>query len=83
MLPCSLALLVHQNPDPRRRARALGIWGGMGSLGVALGPVIGGVLVTVAGWRSIFLVNVPICLLTIVLLRRYATESPANADPGG
>ena len=38
----------------------------------------GGVLVTVAGWRSIFLVNVPICLLTIVLLRRYATESPRN-----
>ena len=80
MLPCSLALLVHQNPDPRRRARALGIWGGMGSLGVALGPVIGGVLVTVAGWRSIFLVNVPICLLTIALLRRYATESPRHPD---
>ena len=52
----------------------------MGSLGVALGPVIGGVLVTVAGWRSIFLVNVPICLLTIALLRRYATESPRNPD---
>jgi len=80
MLPCSLALLVHQFPDPRARARALGVWGGMGSLGVALGPVAGGVLVTVAGWRSIFLVNVPICLLTIVLLRRYATESPRNPD---
>ena len=80
MLPCSLALLVHQFPDPRARARALGVWGGMGSLGVALGPVAGGVLVTVAGWRSIFLVNVPICLLTIVLLRRYADESPKNPD---
>jgi len=80
MLPCSLALLVHQFPDPRQRARALGVWGAMGSLGVALGPVAGGVLVTVAGWRSIFGVNVPICLLTIVLLRRYATESPV--DPG-
>jgi len=78
MLPCSLALLVHQFPDPSQRARALGVWGGMGSLGVALGPVAGGVLVTVAGWRSIFLVNVPICLLTIVLLRRYVTESPKN-----
>ena len=80
MLPCSLALLVHQFPDPRARARALGVWGGMGSLGVALGPVAGGVLVTVAGWRSIFLVNVPICLLTITLLRRYADESPKNPD---
>jgi len=38
------------------------------------------VLVTAAGWRSIFLVNVPICLLTIVLLRRFATESPKNPD---
>jgi DHA2 family methylenomycin A resistance protein-like MFS transporter len=79
MLPCSLALLVHQFPDARARARALGVWGAMGSLGVALGPVAGGVLITLAGWRSIFLVNVPICLVTIVLLRRYATESPRNS----
>jgi DHA2 family methylenomycin A resistance protein-like MFS transporter len=80
MLPCSLALIVHQFPEPSKRARALGVWGAMGSLGVALGPVAGGILVTLAGWRSIFLVNVPICLVTIVLLRRYATESPAKPD---
>jgi DHA2 family methylenomycin A resistance protein-like MFS transporter len=78
LLPCSLALLVHQFPDPRARAHALGIWGAMGSLGVALGPVLGGVLVATAGWRSIFGVNVPICLLTVVLLRRHVTESPLN-----
>jgi MFS transporter, DHA2 family, methylenomycin A resistance protein len=52
LLPCSLALLVHQFPDPAARARALGVWGGMGSLGVALGPVAGGALVAEAGWRS-------------------------------
>jgi MFS transporter, DHA2 family, methylenomycin A resistance protein len=78
LLPCSLALLVHQFPDPRSRARALGVWGAMGSLGVALGPLCGGVLVELAGWRSIFLVNVPICVLTAVLLRRHVTESPLN-----
>ena len=78
LLPCSLALIVHQFPDPPARARALGVWGGMGSLGVALGPVIGGVLVSLVGWRSIFLVNVPICLLTVYLLRRYVRESPLN-----
>jgi DHA2 family methylenomycin A resistance protein-like MFS transporter len=78
LLPCSLALLVHQFPDPRARARALGVWGGMGSLGVALGPVLGGALVALAGWRSIFLVNVPVCLLTVALLRRYVQESPRN-----
>ena len=80
LLPCSLALLVHQFPDPRARARALGVWGGMGSAGVALGPVLGGVLVAAAGWRSIFLVNVPVCLATIVLLRRYVTESAPDPD---
>jgi MFS transporter, DHA2 family, methylenomycin A resistance protein len=78
LLPCSLALIVHQFPDPPSRAKALGVWGGMGSLGVALGPVLGGALVAAAGWRSIFLVNVPVCALTIVLLRRYVSESPAN-----
>src|ERR1700729_545558 len=76
LLPCSLALLVHQFPDPRARAGALGVWGGLGSLGVALGPVFGGVLVAMAGWRSIFLVNVPVCALTVILLRRHVTESP-------
>jgi DHA2 family methylenomycin A resistance protein-like MFS transporter len=78
LLPCSLALLVHQFPDPRARAHALGVWGAMGSLGVALGPVLGGALVAAAGWRSIFGVNVPVCLLTVVLLRRHVTESPLN-----
>jgi DHA2 family methylenomycin A resistance protein-like MFS transporter len=76
LIPCSLALIVHQFPDPPRRARALGVWGGMGSLGVALGPVVGGGLVAVAGWRWIFLVNVPVCALTMVLLRRHVAESP-------
>ena len=44
LLPCSLALLVHQFPDSRDRARALGVWGAMGSLGVALAPLPGALL---------------------------------------
>ena len=78
LLPCSLALIAHQFPDAGQRARALGVWGGMGALGVALGPVIGGGLVAVAGWRWIFLVNVPVCALTVVLLRRHVRESPPD-----
>src|SRR6185437_9777503 len=74
----NVALLVHHFPDQKERARALGVWGGMGSVGVALGPVAGGALVAAVGWRSIFLVNVPICLLTAVLLRRFADESPTH-----
>jgi DHA2 family methylenomycin A resistance protein-like MFS transporter len=80
LLPCSLALIVHQFPDPRARARALGVWGGMGSLGVALGPVLGGALVALTGWRAIFVVNVPVCALTMVALRRYVAESPLKPE---
>jgi MFS transporter, DHA2 family, methylenomycin A resistance protein len=80
LLPCSLALLVHQFPDARARARALGVWGGMGSLGVALGPVIGGGIVALASWRLIFVINVPVCATTIFLLRRRVPESPRNAS---
>jgi DHA2 family methylenomycin A resistance protein-like MFS transporter len=80
LLPCSLALIVHQFPDPKARARALGVWGGMGSLGVALGPVLGGALVSLVGWRSIFLVNVPVCVVTVILLRRYVRESPVHPE---
>jgi MFS transporter, DHA2 family, methylenomycin A resistance protein len=78
LLPCSLSLIVHQFPDRQARARALGVWGGMGSLGVALGPVAGGTLIALASWRAIFLVNVPVCALTAWLLVRYVAESPAQ-----
>ena len=80
LLPCSLALIVHRFPDPGDRARALGVWGALGSAGVALGPVLGGGLIAVAGWRSIFLVNIPVCVVTAGLLLRYVPESPT--DPG-
>ncbi len=80
LIPCSLALLVHQFPDPRSRARAIGVWGAMGAIGVALGPVLGGVLVAVATWRLIFVINVPVCALTVFLLRRYVAESPRNSS---
>jgi len=75
LLPCSLSLIVHQFPGREARARALGVWGGMGSLGVALGPVAGGALIALWSWRAIFLVNVPVCVLTAWLLVRFVAES--------
>ncbi|HVT68110.1 MAG TPA: MFS transporter, partial [Trebonia sp.] len=53
LVPCSLALIVHQFPGQRERARALGVWGAMGALGVAIGPVLGGGLVAASSWRVI------------------------------
>jgi DHA2 family methylenomycin A resistance protein-like MFS transporter len=78
LLPCSLALIVRQFPDPRRRAHALGVWGGFGSLGMAAGPVLGGALVVTLGWRLIFLVNLPCCLLAVLLIRAYADGTAAR-----
>ena len=80
LLPCSLALIVHQFHDAGPRARALGVWGGMGSIGVALGPVAGGGLIAAVGWRSIFLVNIPFCILTGWLVTRYVAESPPDSS---
>ena len=78
LLPCSLALIVHQFPDPRERAHALGVWGGVSGIGMAAGPVIGGVLVAASGWPAIFLVNVPVCTAAFLMIRRHAAESPVR-----
>jgi DHA2 family methylenomycin A resistance protein-like MFS transporter len=87
LLPCSLALIVHQFPDRRARARALGVWGGVASVGLAAGPLLGGGLVSFVGWRAIFLVNVPICLAVAALIGLWVDETPrrhaARADLPG
>ncbi|HEY4352783.1 MAG TPA: MFS transporter [Paraburkholderia sp.] len=62
MLPNSLALLNQSCAhDPKLRARAVALWTATGSISIAAGPVIGGVLIDAFGWRSIFLVNLPLC----------------------
>ena len=64
MLPNSLALLNHSlAEDPAQRARGVGWWTAAGSISIAAGPVLGGLLVAAVGWRAIFWVNVPLCAL--------------------
>jgi DHA2 family methylenomycin A resistance protein-like MFS transporter len=64
LIPSSLALLSHAAADDHGlRARAVGLWTAAGSVAIAAGPVLGGLLVASVGWRSIFLVNVPLCAL--------------------
>jgi MFS transporter, DHA2 family, methylenomycin A resistance protein len=75
-LPTSLALLNHAVADPQRRARAISAWAGAGALGIALGPVLGGVLVEAVGWRAIFLINLPVGALGAWLAWRGVPESP-------
>lgn len=71
----SLALVSAAFPDPKQRARAIGIWTAIASVGAAIGPSLGGLLVQTLGWRSIFLVNVPVGLLVVWLTLRYVAES--------
>jgi DHA2 family methylenomycin A resistance protein-like MFS transporter len=72
MLPNSLALLNRAcSHDPRLRARAVGLWTASGAIAIAAGPVLGGILIATCGWRSIFLVNVPICLAGLLASLRW------------
>jgi DHA2 family methylenomycin A resistance protein-like MFS transporter len=77
VVPNSLALLNHATGhDQRRRAHAVGLWTAAGGIAIGAGPVIGGLLIASLGWRSIFLVNLPLCALGALLTRAFAPESP-------
>jgi len=79
-VPITLAILTVTYPDPQERALPLGIWASCNGLAFIIGPTLGGVLVDHAGWRSIFLLIVPLCLLTLGLA--YAAVSESSAPQG-
>jgi MFS transporter, DHA2 family, methylenomycin A resistance protein len=78
LVPNSLALLNHTYPGETERGRAVGIWAAGASLALTAGPLAGGVLIAIVGWRSIFLVNLPIGLVGLWLTWRYAGEVPRS-----
>src|SRR5207302_4531333 len=65
ILPTSLAVVNQLYSDPQERPRAIGLWAGIGSSALVLGPVLGGVLVGPLGWRAIFALNVPLVALSL------------------
>jgi DHA2 family methylenomycin A resistance protein-like MFS transporter len=75
LVPNSLALLNHAYPQERERHWAVGIWAAGASFSLTAGPLVGGALIALSGWRSIFLINLPIGLAGIWLTWRYATET--------
>ncbi|MDY0811893.1 MFS transporter [Kitasatospora purpeofusca] len=75
--PVALAIVVNAMPDPRERARAIGVWASVFGLSMAAGPVTGGALVSALGWRSVFWVNVPVVLAAVLLSVRFLPESRA------
>jgi EmrB/QacA subfamily drug resistance transporter len=80
VLPPALALLAVIFP-PELRPRALGIWSAVAGVGLALGPVVGGALVDLAGWQWVFLVNVPFVLVAAPLGLRWLPESYRPGTP--
>ncbi len=78
--PASLAILSVTFPDPRARARAIGIWASCHGLAFVIGPTLGGLLVDRAGWRSIFLCTVPAAALAIALSLWVIPESAGPRD---
>ncbi len=85
IMPLSLSLLASAVPA-NKRAVAIGIWGGVSGLGVALGPVIGGAVVDGVNWQAIFWLNVPVALVAIPLLLVAVRESRGTwqrLDPVG
>ena len=75
MTPASTGLLLAAFP-PEKRGQVMAWTGSIGALGVASGPTLGAFFVATFGWRSAFWINVPICLITIVLAVRVTNESP-------
>jgi EmrB/QacA subfamily drug resistance transporter len=71
----SLALVSAAFPEPRAKARAIGLWAAIAGVANAIGPTLGGFLVESVGWRAIFWVNGPVGLVVIALTLRYVVES--------
>ena len=80
LTPASLALVLPEFAV-EKRSTAIGVWGAVGGLSAASGPMIGGVLVDNFGWHSVFLVNVPFCLLAFVIGVKLLRESRDETAP--
>ncbi|QMU73557.1 MFS transporter [Streptacidiphilus sp. P02-A3a] len=85
--PVAMAIIATTFTEPTERAKAIGVFGSMSGLSLALGPILGGALVDAFGWRSIFWINVPIVAVAIVCALLFVPESRAprarRVDPVG
>jgi len=82
LTPGSLAI-IQASFDRRDRAKAIGAWSGLGGVATGIGPFLGGWLVDLAGWRSIFLINVPLGAAVIAVAVRHVPETRDDTNAGG
>lgn len=85
--PVAMSIIRNTFDDDRERARAIGLWSAVLGIALAMGPVMGGLLVHSVGWRSVFWVNIPIGVIGLALSAAYIPESraprPRRLDPVG
>ncbi|MGW6550939.1 MFS transporter, partial [Streptomyces sp. NPDC055051] len=75
--PVALAIVVNATPDPKERARAIGVWASVFGLSMAAGPVVGGALLAGLDWRALFWINAPVIAVALLLSAVYVPESRA------
>jgi EmrB/QacA subfamily drug resistance transporter len=78
IFPTTLSIITNAFPDRGERAKAIGVWGAVTGLGVAVGPVTGGLLLSHFGWPSVFVALVPVAVLALVATWAWVPES---SDP--
>jgi EmrB/QacA subfamily drug resistance transporter len=85
--PVALSIISNTFTERRARARAMGVWGAVFGISLAIGPVVGGLLVTSLSWRAIFWINIPIGIAAIMLTQLFVPESKSPSarrfDPYG
>lgn len=85
--PVAMAIIANTFTDPAERARAIGVFGSMTGLSLALGPILGGALVGAFGWHAVFLINLPVVAAALIGTVRFVPESRAararRPDPVG
>jgi EmrB/QacA subfamily drug resistance transporter len=87
LTPMAMGVITSTLPDASARARAMGIWSGTFGLGMAAGPVLGGVLADVLGWRSLFWINIPVGVIEIavagLVIPAVRAQHRRRLDPAG
>ena len=87
MNPVAMSIITQVFRGRVERARAIGIWGGVVGISMALGPIVGGALIQYVDWRAVFWINLPICATAILLTAIFVPESKSatmrDVDPVG
>jgi EmrB/QacA subfamily drug resistance transporter len=87
MNPVAMSIITQVFRGRVERARAIGVWGGVVGISMALGPIVGGALIEYVDWRAVFWINLPICAIAIVLTAIFVPESKSatmrDVDPIG